>query len=118
MSKLTPAQARVSSCWPKEARFHCVKVRSYRESRVVFEAARKLGFRATWSGDLMILRKPSGNPVTDTIEAGVDRFLRGLRPYWAKDQSPEDLGHKRSVLRRYAPQALPCFDLIVSQAYV
>lgn len=111
--KLTPAQERISTGWPIHT-FHAVKIKSYRESRVAFEAAKKLGLRASWSGDLMILRPARTDSVVD---ASVERILRGLNSY-VKGWGEEEKNERREFLRRWCPISLPAFDLIRHKAYV
>jgi len=111
-TRLTLAQRNVSLLWPTYS-FHAVKVLNYRHSRVLFEAARKLGYRASWSGDLMILWRESEAEVDRVIEAGVERFLRASQRIDETERAK-----RRAFLRRWAPRALPAFELIVARAFV
>lgn len=115
MSKLTPAQSRVSTHWPRHT-FHASKVTSYRDSRVMFNAARALGLSASYSGNLFVTWPEAETHVDRVIAASMERILRRL-DRWNRP-SEEEIGELREFVKNWCPMALPAFDLIRFRMYV
>ena len=115
-AKLTPAQARISTAWP-QCTFHVIKIANYRQSKVAFAAARKLGLTAVWTGPLMVIWPKQDNQLTTMVYACAARMLLALH-YHERTWSDHEKDTRRRFLKRWCPAALPAFDLIRHKMYV